>query len=209
MVWLLVTLFQFQVLFHTYNSTSATVLSNVTSKYFEYELAADPQSSASGNIELVVPISEGNKILPYGELVDYSELITPVIGICKPKNISLQKRGDGFNQETDKVISKGRDSTGNGIYNSIFKVEYFNPIFFTKLTLDSPVTTGFKSGNYITGGTSGAYGVIEGSADSSYSSFNTLHIKVISGTFISGETVVDESGNVLTCSMSIAIGFAS
>ena len=181
----------------TYNTTGANVLSNVTAKYFEYTLATDPGSAASGNIILTVPISEGNKIFPYGEIVDYSELITPVIGICKPKNISLQKRGDGFNQETDKILSKGRDAAGNSVYNSIFKVEYFNPIFFTKLTLDSPVTVGFGAGKYITGNQSGAYAVIEGSADSSYSSFSTLHVKMVSGTFISGESITDESGNVL------------
>ena len=181
----------------TYNTTGAIVLSGVTSKYFEYELGSDPGSVASGNIELTVPISEGNKIFPYGEIVDYSEVITPVIGVCKPKNISLQKRGAGFNQETDKILSKGRDASGNEVYNSIFKVEYFNPVFFTKLTLDSPVTTGFTAGKYITGQQSGAYAVVEGSADSSYSSFNTLHVRVVSGAFISGETIIDEAGNVL------------
>ena len=181
-----------------YNTTGAAVLANnLSSKYFEYALADDPGSAASGNIVLTVPISEGNKIFPYGEIVDYSDLITPVIGVCKPKNISLLKRGDGFNQETDKILSKGRDAAGNEVYNSIFKVEYFNPIFFTKLTLDSPVTTGFTAGRYVTGQTSGAYAVVEGSADSSYSSFNTLHVKMVSGTFISGETIIDESGNVL------------
>ena len=76
-------------------------------------------------------------------------------------------------------------------------MEYFNPVFFTKLVLDSPVTTGYSAGNYVTGQTSGAYAVIEGSADSSYSSFNTLHVRMISGTFLGGETIVDESGNVL------------
>jgi len=181
-----------------YNTTGANVLANnLSSKYFEYTLGDDPGSAASGNIVLTVPISEGNKIFPYGEIVDYSELITPVIGVCKPKNISLLKRGDGFNQETDKILSKGRDAAGNEVYNSIFKVEYFNPVFFTKLVLDSPVTVGFTAGRYVTGQTSGAYAVIEGSADSSYSSYTTLHVKMVSGTFVSGETIIDESGNVL------------
>ena len=182
----------------TYNSTGATVLANaLASKYFEYEIQADPGSVASGNIILTVPVSASNLIFPYGEVVDYSDIITPVIGICKPKDISLVERGAGFNQETDKILSKGRDAAGNGVYNSTFKMEYFNPVFFTKLILDSPVTTGYAAGNYITGQTSGAYAVIEGSADSSYSSFNTLHVRMISGTFAGGETIVDESGNVL------------
>ena len=181
-----------------YNTTGATVLANgLAAKYFEYTLLDDPGQAASGNLVLTVPISEGNKIFPYAEIVDYSELITPLVGVCKPKNFSLLKRGDGFNPETDSILSKGRDAAGNEIYNSVFEVEYFNPIFFTKLVLDSPVTTGFTAGKYITGQTSGAYAVVEGSADSSYSSFNTLHVKMISGTFVSGETLIDESGNVL------------
>ena len=181
-----------------YNTNGATVLGNtITSKFFEYTLVQNPGSSASGSIILTVPISEGNKIFPYGEIVDYSELITPVIGVAKPKNTSLQKRGSGFNQETDKILSKGRNSSGDAVYNSIFKVEYFNPIFFTRLTLDSPLTQGFTAGKYVTGQTSGAYAVIEGSADSSYSSYNTLHVRMVSGTFVSGETIVDEAGNVL------------
>ena len=72
----------------TYNTTGAVVLANaLASKYFEYEIASDPGSTASGNIELTVPVSASNLIFPYGEVVDYSEIITPVIGICKPKNI--------------------------------------------------------------------------------------------------------------------------
>ena len=180
-----------------YNVNGGSVLAGPTSKYFEYELVSNPGSVASGNIILTVPVSETNRILPYGEIVDYSETITPVIGICKPKNFSLVKRGDGFNPETDRIISKGRDATGNEIYNSIFKLEYFNPIFFTKLTLDSPITSGFTSGLYITGSRSGAYAVIEGSPDSSFSSHSTLFVKVVYGNFIDGETIVDESGNTL------------
>jgi len=180
-----------------YNTNQAVVLSGPSAKYFEYEIISDPQSSATGNIILTVPISEGNKILPYGEIVDYSNTITPVIGIAKPKNISLVERGDGFNQETDRIISKGRDTSGNPIYNSIFKMEYFNPIFFTKLTLDSSIVAGFTPGQYVTGSQSNAYAVIEGSPDSSFSSSTELLVKVINGNFISGETITDEQGNVL------------
>ena len=167
----------------TYNTNGGTVLSQLPLSILNTISRSNPGQNASGNISLTVPVSASNLIFPYGEIVDYSQLITPVIGVCKPKNISLLERGAGFNQETDKILSKGRDAAGNEIYNSIFKVEYFNPIFFTRLTLDSPVTQGFTAGKYVTGQTSGAYAVIEGSADSSYSSFNTLHVKVVYGTF--------------------------
>ena len=181
-----------------YNETGATVLANgLSSKYFEYVIPTNPGQAASGNIILTVPISQGNKIFPYGEIVDYSELISPTIGICKPKNISMLSRGAGFNEQTDKILSKGRNAAGDAVYNSIFKLEYFNPVFFTKLTLDSPVTAGFTAGRYITGQTSQAYAVVEGAADSSYSSYTTLHVKMVYGTFIPGETIIDESGNVL------------
>lgn len=182
---------------NTYNVSGATVLAGPIPRYFEYEIASDPGSAAAGNIVLIVPISQGNRITPYGEIVDYSNTITPVIGIAKSKNFSLVRRGQGFNQETDRIISKGRNTIGQEIYNSIFKLEYFNPIFFTKVTVESKIITGFSSGQYITGSQSGAYAVIEGSPDSSFSSSNTLFVKLLSGSFISGETITDESGNTL------------
>ena len=182
---------------NTYNVSGGSVLDGPTPRYFEYEIASDPGSAAAGNIVLIVPISQGNRIIPYGEIVDYSNTITPVIGIAKSKNFSLVRRGQGFNQETDRIISKGRNAVGEEIYNSIFKLEYFNPIFFTKVTVESKIIAGFSSGQYITGAQSGAYAVIEGSPDSSFSSSNTLFVKLLSGSFISGETITDESGNTL------------
>jgi len=181
-----------------YNISGATVLAGPTDKYFEYTLAANPNSAATGNIILTVPITATNVILPFGEIVDYSETIIPIIGFAKSKNITLLKRAAGFNQETDKIISKGKDISGNSVYNAIFNLEYFNPLFFTKITTESKITSGFSAGQYITGSKSGAYAVIEGTADSSFSSSNTLHVKVLSGTFASGETITDESGNSIS-----------
>jgi hypothetical protein len=180
-----------------YNVSGAIVLSGPTARYFEYEINSDPLSPAQGNISLIVPISQGNRIIPYGEIVDYSNTITPIVGIGKPKNFSLIRRGLGFNQDTDRIVSKGRNSSGNPIYNSVFKLEYFNPVFFTKITLESKIVSGFSAGQYITGSQSGAYAVIEGSPDSSFSSSNTLFVKQLSGNFVSGETIIDESGNAL------------
>lgn len=217
-----------------------------------------------------------------GKVVDYNETITPIIGIAKPNNLTLQEIGSGFNENTDIVISKGRTSSrkdgvlklrilnsgtaytnssnispqyisttqttigtglkvkivtfnGNvvdviptdagqnykegevilipggdnnatavvtqissGVYNSTFNLSYFNPVFFTRLTLNDTKpadTTKFGIGQYIFGGKSNAYGVIEGDTSNSYSSNNLLFVKTLYGSFLPGETIFDESGN--------------
>lgn len=176
-------------------NVSGAIVSNITSNYFEYQLSGNPNSIASGPIVLTVPLSSVNAILPFGEIVDYSDTIIPLIGFAKPKNISLVERGSGFNQQTDRIISKGRDSLGNVKYNSIFNLEYFNPIFFTKIITETKINNGFSAGQYVVGSNSGAYAVIEGTGDSTYSSSNIIFVKMLSGNFISGETIADESGN--------------
>ena len=135
----------------------------------------------------------------YGYIVDYSETITPIIGLAKPKNFSFIKEGNGFNSDTDKILSKGRISSGKTPYNGLFSLSYFNPIFFTKLIIDSKINNGFSSGQYIRGYESGSYGVIENSDNGSYSprSTNILFVRTLSGSFISGETIIDEQGNSL------------
>ena len=135
-------------------------------------------------------------IFPYSNLVDYNEVITPIVGLCKPKDFSLIEKGTGFNTDTDIILSKGRLNTGNPTYNSIFSLSYFNSTFFTKLLLDRPVATStFVVGKYILGSTSNAYGVIEGSPTTKYSSGSILFVKTLSGEFLSGETIIDEQGN--------------
>jgi len=139
----------------------------------------------------------------FGHIVSYNEIITPVIGIAKPKNLSLIERGEGFDQNTDIVISKGKLTDGTSAYNSTFGFNYFNPVFFTRLLLDSVVpqdnfvSQRFTTGKYITGLTSGAYAVIEGSSTTSYSTGNILFVNTLYGTFVPGESIADESGNVL------------
>jgi hypothetical protein len=180
-----------------YNKTAVVLAEGLSDRTFTYELDVNPNFNATGNIILIVPITLSNRILPYGEIIDYSESITPIIGIAKPKNFNLVKRGSGFNPETDKVLSKGRKLNGEFDYNSIFNLEYFNPIFFTKIITNSKIISGFAPGRYIFGVKSNAYAVIEGSADSSFSSSNNLFVKVISGNFLPGETIIDEDGNNL------------
>jgi hypothetical protein len=180
-----------------YNKSATVLADGLSDRTFTYQLDVNPNSNATGNIILIVPITLVNRILSYGEIVDYSECITPIIGIAKPKNFNLVKRGTGFNPETDKVLSRGRKQSGESDYNSIFNIEYFNPIFFTKIVTSSKIISGFAPGRYIFGVKSNAYAVIEGSADSSFSSSNNLFVKVLSGNFLPGETIIDEEGNNL------------
>jgi hypothetical protein len=139
----------------------------------------------------------------FGYIVDYSEIITPIVGLAKPKNFSLVERGAGFNKDTDIVISRGRLNNGTASYNSTFNFNYFNPVFFTRILLDNTnpesnvSSQSFTPGKYITGLVSGAYGVVEGSLTEFYSYGNTLFVKTLSGNFLPGESISDESGNIL------------
>ena len=130
-----------------------------------------------------------------GHVVDYNSVITPLIGTSKPSNFSLKERGFGFDPDTDKVLSKGRLSNGDSAYNGIFGLSYFAPTFFTKLTLEVQPSTGFSSGQYVVGVTSGAYGIVEGTSTSNFSSVGILMVRTLSGKFKSGETIKDEGDN--------------
>jgi hypothetical protein len=135
----------------------------------------------------------------FGFVVDHRPTITPVIGKVKPSNFYLQSRGSGFNSDSDIVISKGRLSGGSSAYNTVFGVSYFDPSFFTKITLESvPSGVGaFETGKYVFGLESGAYGVVEGSPSGVYTTNNLLFVKTLSGRFLSGETIRDESGSTV------------
>ena len=135
----------------------------------------------------------------FGTIVDYNETITPVIGLAKPSNVTLIEKGSGFNSDIDVVVSKGRQSNGSAVYNTTFGLSYFDPQFFTKLSLDEPisVTGSFSNGQYVYGLQSGAYGVIEGATDKAYTTTKTLMVKTLFGTFQSGEPIRDEGNNTL------------
>ena len=132
-----------------------------------------------------------------GFIVDYDQTITPLIGVAKPKDFTLQKKATGFNPDTDVVISKGRLTSGEPTYNGIFGLSYFNPIFFTRLLVDSAITSDFTPGKYITGSQSGAYGVIEGNTNGFLSSGRSLYVRTLAGNFVSGETITSEEGGIL------------
>jgi hypothetical protein len=214
-------------------------------------------------------------IFPYGYVVDYNPVISPVVGIAKPKDFKFVKSGVGFNPDSDIILSKGRSSanagltsivvtnggngysssnppgitftgggganaageaiiadgkiisikvtnpgsgyitaptiaftgtTGSGAtatallsqptYNTTFQLSYFNPVFFTKIIVDEPITADvFEPGKYIVGLSSGAYGIIEGSSSYGMSSVETLFVRTLSGQFRPGETITDEIGN--------------
>ena len=134
-----------------------------------------------------------------GFIVDYRSTITPVVGKVKPSNFYLQSTGSGFNPDSDIILSKGRLSGGSAAYNSVFGFSYFDPQLFTKITLESPPTgvDAFDTGKYIFGLDSGAYGVVEGSPSGVYTTNNLLFIKTLSGRFLPGETIRDESGSTV------------
>ncbi len=132
--------------------------------------------------------------LSYGRLVSYTNTITPTIGVVKPKDFSLSDRPDGFSQDTDKIISRGKSGVNAQPYSGIFNFGYFNPTFFTRITLETTPAEGFGSGKYIYGKTSNAVGVIENDLSSNYSSGSKLFVTTIAGQFHSGETIFDEQG---------------
>ena len=126
-----------------------------------------------------------------GVIRDYNNIVTPLIGVSKPKNFYFKDYPVGFNSDTARVISKG--TVG---YDASFSYGYFNPVFFTKLTLESDIVRDtFTSGQYVTGSKSGAYGVVEGGV-SSYSFGNQLFLKTLYGKFVQGETISDENNNI-------------
>ena len=135
----------------------------------------------------------------FGFIVDYADTITPVIGKVKPSNFTVKERGSGFNPDSDVVLSKGRLAAGTSAYNTTFGFSYFDPQFFTKITLES-IPTGtnpFDEGSYVFGINSKAYGVVEGSSAGVYSTGKILFVKTLSGKFLSGETIQDEGGNTV------------
>ena len=133
----------------------------------------------------------------WGEVVDYRNSITPVIGKVKPSNFFLKQRGAGFNGDSDVILSKGRLAGGTPSYNSVFGFSYFDPQFFTRILLETVPAGGFDEGKYVFGLDSGAYGVVEGPASGVYSTDRILFIKTISGNFKSGETIRDEDSNTV------------
>ena len=52
-----------------------------------------------------------------GWVSDYNETILPLVGVAKPKDFSLVKRPEGFNGDTDIVVSKGRTAGGQTPYS--------------------------------------------------------------------------------------------
>ncbi len=138
-----------------------------------------------------------NETNDIGWIVDYNQTIVPLVGVAKPKDFSNVGRPDGFNSDSDIVLSRGRLADGSEIYNGLFSLSYFNPIFFTRLLVDSAITSDFTPGKYVTGSVSGAYGVIEGSANGYLSSGRSLFVKGLYGNFLPGETIYSEEGGIL------------
>ncbi|AMO43113.1 structural protein [Cyanophage S-RIM32] len=139
-----------------------------------------------------------NNTDPLFAIKDYNETITPIIGLAKPKNIALKDISLGFNEDTDKVVSKGKLASGIEKYNSIFDLSYFAPEFFTRLLVEETlIGNSWSAGKYIFGSVSKAVAVIEGGTSAVYSSINKLFVTMVSGEFIPGETLIGESGDTV------------
>ena len=182
---------------NTFLEVTVTGKKNYLDQFFlEYDTG-----ETSNNRKLFLTENEAKNAssTEFGTIVDYNETITPVIGLAKPSNVTLVEKGTGFNSDVDVVVSKGRQSNGDAVYNTTFGLSYFDPQFFTKILLDEPisVTGSFTNGQYVYGLKSGAYGVVEGAADKAYTTTKTLMVKTLFGTFQSGEPIRDEGNNTL------------
>ena len=189
--------------------------SNTATKFLEVTVSGKKSSLDQFLIEYDTGVTDKNRDLflteaaskntsstPFGIIKDYNETITPVIGIAKPSNVTLVEKGNGFNPDVDVVVSKGRQDNGDAIYNSTFGLSYFDPQFFTKITLDQPISDAahFAPGQYVYGLQSGAYGVVEGASGKAFTTTRTLMLKTLFGTFKSGEPIRDEGNNILRIS---------
>ncbi len=161
----------------------------------EYDLS-DPEFRRNIFLTNADAAADNNE---FGFIVDYSDIITPVVGKTKPSNLFLKQRGSGFDSDSDIVLSKGRLEAGTSSYNTTFGYSYFDPQFFTKIILESiPAgANAFDEGKYVFGLKSNAYGVVEGSSAGVYSTGRILFVKTLSGKFQSGETIRDEDGNTV------------
>ena len=71
------------------------------------------------------------------------------------------ERGPGFDQTQTEFFPR-EESEALEFTIRLLKW-YFNPVFLTKILLDSEIPSGqFQTGKYVSGTRSGAYGVIEG-----------------------------------------------
>ncbi|CAF34148.1 Virulence Associated protein [Synechococcus phage S-PM2] len=159
----------------------------------------DDTNSSSSLRELFISETDvQNNTNPLFSVRDYNETITPIIGLAKPKNIALKEISNGFNKETDKVVSKGRLAGGSESYNSIFGLSYFAPEFFTRLLLEETIIgDSFSPGKYIFGSNSNAVAVIEGGTNATYSSITKLFVTMVYGEFTPGETIIAEDGSTI------------
>ena len=167
---------------------------DVDGLFLEYDLG-DPGYQRKIFLSDADASTDSNEL---GYIVDYSETITPLIGRAKPNNFALKQRGTGFNQDSDIVLSQGRQANGDATYNAVFGISYFDPEFFTKILLrNEPPAGTFEIGKYVFGVSSGAYGVVEGAPSGVYSIRKGLFVKTLSGKFLSGESLRDEDDNIV------------
>ena len=123
----------------------------------------------------------------YGEIDYYTKPIFPVIGRVKPIDIKLEKTSNSFNPDKDKIISQK---------DSIFNFSYFDPQYFTKITLQKQIentSDAFRAtvGSYIFDIDNEAYGSIEKNINN-----KILIVKTLYGKFSPGKAIRDNQNRI-------------
>lgn len=123
----------------------------------------------------------------YGTIEYYTSPIFPVIGRVKPIDIKLEKKSNLFNPNIDNTISQK---------DSVFSFNYFDPQYFTKITLQNPienVANAFNAsiGSYIFDIDNEAYGTIEKNINN-----KILIVKTVYGKFTSGKAIRDSRNRI-------------
>lgn len=129
-----------------------------------------------------------NSVISYGKIEYYTKPIFPVIGRVKPIDIKLEKKSNSFNPDTDKIISQK---------DSIFSFNYFDPQYFTKITLQKQIenkSNAFDAsvGSYIFDIDNEAYGSIEKNINN-----KILIVKTLYGKFNPGRAIKDNQNRII------------
>ncbi len=126
----------------------------------------------------------------YGEIIDYTMPVTPIIGRAISRDFRFRSLPQGFDKTKNVIAS-------STMQDATFDIAYTSPILFTKLKLTGNHL--FETGSNIQGSISGATGVVEGGLsvgqndpeNCTLSHSNTLTLSGVIGQFVEGEEIFD------------------
>lgn len=113
---------------------------------------------------------------------------TPNVGTGANQNLIGNANARFFEYDSGTVGASESNTT------SIYKLGLFNIATFTHVATTGSITV--NAGEILTGSTSGATGIIEGRSDTA----GLYILSNVKGTFVTGETLTDESANTSTSS---------